>query len=51
MLKRAFTQMSSLDYSEFNEYGQMKLDEFTRVVKKCIGSRRGVSRTIFQLKR
>ena len=45
MLKRAFTQMSSEEFSEYSEYGQMKLDEFTRVVKRCIGSRRGVSST------
>ncbi len=41
-LKRAFTQNSSSDDFDIDGSGQMTLDEFTQVVKRYVGSRRGV---------
>lgn len=41
-LKHAFAQNSSSFDSDIDGSGQMTLDEFTRVVKRYLGSRRGV---------
>ncbi|CAF0892614.1 unnamed protein product [Rotaria sordida] len=49
LLKRAFTQNLPLHDLDIDESGQMTLDEFTRIVKRCIGSQRGIDDQIENL--
>ena len=42
ILKRAFIQNSFPDDVNMDGSGQMTLEEFTRIVKRCLGPQRGV---------
>lgn len=42
MLKEAFAQNLTKEDFDSDGSGQMTLDDFTRIVKRCIGSHRGV---------
>ncbi|CAF1547634.1 unnamed protein product, partial [Adineta steineri] len=48
-IKRAFGQNSSLTNIQMDQSGQMTLDEFTQVLKKYLGKRRGINEQIENL--
>lgn len=41
-IKRAFLQEQNEYDVDFDEFGKMNLERFTRVLKKCLGPRREV---------
>ncbi|CAF0879233.1 unnamed protein product [Rotaria sp. Silwood1] len=49
LLKRAFTQNLTPVDLDIDGSGEMTLDEFTRIVKRCIGSQRGIDEQIENL--
>ncbi|CAF2393437.1 unnamed protein product [Rotaria sp. Silwood2] len=49
LLKRAFTQNITPVDLDIDESGQMNLEEFTRIVKRCIGSQRSIDDQIENL--
>ncbi|CAF3319820.1 unnamed protein product [Rotaria socialis] len=48
-LKYAFAQNLTKEDSDIDGSGQMTLDEFTRILKRCIGSQRGIDELIENL--